>query len=113
MRARGLAVRFDDLYTVSGLLPAAALKEKRKPMEQRETARIHGLLLSRRKFCNRPSLAVFGASLLFLAVGGFFGHRLKTQFFPDDVQYLSFLDVWLPNDVPLTVTNHSAIRWRI
>ena len=52
----------------------------------------------------------FGASLLFLALGGFFGHRLKTQFFPDDVQYLSFLDVWLPNDVPLTVTNRSAIQ---
>jgi len=45
---------------------------------------------------------------LFLALGGFFGHQLKTQFFPDDVQYLSFLDIWLPNDVPLFVTNQTA-----
>ena len=43
-------------------------------------------------------------------MGLFFGHRLKTQFFPDDVQYLSFMDVWLPNDVPLFVTNQSAIQ---
>jgi len=53
---------------------------------------------------------VFAGSLVFLALGGLFGHRLKTQFFPDDVQYLSFLDVWLPNDVPLFVTNQTAIQ---
>ena len=52
----------------------------------------------------------FAVSLLFLALGLFFGHRLKTQFFPDDVQYLSFLDVWLPNDAPLFVTNERVTR---
>jgi len=51
---------------------------------------------------------VFAGSLLFLALGGYFGHLLKTQFFPDDVQYLSFMDIWLPNDVPLFVTNQTA-----
>ena len=43
-------------------------------------------------------------------MGGYLGHQLKTQFFPDDVQYLSFLDIWLPNDAPLFVTNQTATR---
>jgi len=51
---------------------------------------------------------VFAGSLCFIALGGVFANQLKTQFFPDDVQYLSFMDVWLPNDVPLFVTNQTA-----
>src|SRR3974390_114997 len=54
--------------------------------------------------------AVFGASLLFLIGGGLFGSRLKTQFFPEDVQYWFYLDVWLPNDTPLSVTNDAVMR---
>ena len=50
----------------------------------------------------------FVASLAFLAIGALVSQRLKTQFFPDDVQYLSFMDVWLPNDVPLFFTNQTA-----
>jgi multidrug efflux pump subunit AcrB len=53
---------------------------------------------------------VFAGSLVFLVVGGLFAHQLKTQFFPDDVQYLSFLDVWLPNDVALFATNKSVLQ---
>jgi multidrug efflux pump subunit AcrB len=53
---------------------------------------------------------VFAGSLVFLVVGGLFAHQLKTQFFPDDVQYLSFLDVWLPNDVPLFATNKAVLQ---
>jgi multidrug efflux pump subunit AcrB len=52
----------------------------------------------------------FALSLVFLVGGGMLAHGLKTQFFPEDVQYLSFLDVWLPNDVPLFVTNQSALQ---
>jgi multidrug efflux pump subunit AcrB len=36
--------------------------------------------------------------------------HLKQQFFPEDVQYWFYLDVWLPNDVPLTATNDAAVR---
>jgi multidrug efflux pump subunit AcrB len=53
---------------------------------------------------------VFAGSLLFLLLGGYLGYQLKTQFFPDDAQYLSFLDIWLPNDAPLFVTNQTAMR---
>jgi multidrug efflux pump subunit AcrB len=30
--------------------------------------------------------------------------------FPEDVQYWFYLDVWLPNDVPLTATNDAAAK---
>jgi multidrug efflux pump subunit AcrB len=54
--------------------------------------------------------AVFGGSLVFLIIGGLFGSRLKTQFFPEDVQYWFYLDIWLPNETPLSVTNDTAVQ---
>ena len=58
----------------------------------------------------RHRWAVLGGSLVFLTIGGLFGSRLKTQFFPEDVQYWFYLDIWLPNDTPLTVTNDTAMQ---
>ena len=54
--------------------------------------------------------AALGASLLFLIPGAFFATRLKTQFFPEDVQYWFYLDIWLPNDSPLAATNDVAVK---
>jgi multidrug efflux pump subunit AcrB len=54
--------------------------------------------------------AVLGGSLVFLIIGGLFGSRLKTQFFPEDVQYWFYLDIWLPNETPLSVTNDTAVE---
>ncbi|MFN7944117.1 MAG: efflux RND transporter permease subunit [Blastocatellia bacterium] len=50
------------------------------------------------------------ASLVFLALGGFFMSQLKQQFFPKDLSYLSYVDVWLPEDAPLAATNEAAQR---
>src|SRR6267142_4339695 len=47
-------------------------------------------------------------SFVFLVIGVFFASHLKQQFFPEDVQYWFYLDVWLPNDMPLTATNDAA-----
>jgi multidrug efflux pump subunit AcrB len=52
----------------------------------------------------------FAFSLLFLVLGLYVGGKLKTQFFPDDVQYLSYLDMWLPNDAPLIATDRAVQR---
>src|SRR5712675_888777 len=54
--------------------------------------------------------SVLLGSLVFLVIGGFFASHLKQQFFPEDVQYWFYLDVWLPNDVPLTATNDVAAK---
>jgi multidrug efflux pump len=53
---------------------------------------------------------VAAGSLVFLLIGGFAASHLKQQFFPEDVQYWFYLDIWLPNDVPLTATNDAAAR---
>jgi multidrug efflux pump subunit AcrB len=52
--------------------------------------------------------AFLAASLLLLVLGGVLMSQLKTQFFPQDLQYLSYVDVWLPEDAPVTSTNRAA-----
>lgn len=49
-------------------------------------------------------------SLLFLALGGFFLSRLRTEFFPKDLSYLSYVDIWLPEDAPLSATGAKAAQ---
>jgi multidrug efflux pump subunit AcrB len=53
---------------------------------------------------------VIALSLLVLAGGLYFMSRLKTQYFPKDLSYLSYLDVWLPEDASLSATNEAATR---
>jgi multidrug efflux pump subunit AcrB len=53
---------------------------------------------------------VLACSVVFLLIGGFSASHLKQQFFPEDIQYWFYLDIWLPNDVPLTATNDAALR---
>ena len=53
---------------------------------------------------------VFAASLLFLAAGVLIGSRLKTQYFPKDLSYLSTVDVWLPEDASVTATQEAVGR---
>ena len=54
--------------------------------------------------------AVLAFSVLFLVGGGVIATRLKSQFFPEDVQYWSYVDVWLPNDAPLSRANNTSQR---
>jgi multidrug efflux pump subunit AcrB len=53
---------------------------------------------------------VLAGSVVFLVVGGLAGHKLKSQFFPEDVQYWATVDVWLPNDAPLSLTSQTAME---
>lgn len=54
--------------------------------------------------------AVVAASLLPLVLGGFCWTGLRTQFFPKDLSYLSYLDVWLPEGSTVSSTNEAAFR---
>jgi multidrug efflux pump subunit AcrB len=49
-------------------------------------------------------------SLALLAVGVVLFLRLPTQFFPLDLQYLAYVDIWLPNNVALSRTDDVAAR---
>src|SRR5260370_7259775 len=53
---------------------------------------------------------VLAGSVVFLLIGGYSASHLKQQFFPEDVQYWFYLDIWLPNDVPLTATNDTTLK---
>jgi multidrug efflux pump subunit AcrB len=54
--------------------------------------------------------AFLASTLIILALGAFFAKGLKTQFFPQDLQYLSYVDVWLPEDAPVAATNRIALQ---
>jgi multidrug efflux pump subunit AcrB len=58
--------------------------------------------------CINNRWKVLFGSLILLAGGFYVGSRLKTDFFPKDLSYLSYLDVWLPEDSPLSATNDAA-----
>jgi multidrug efflux pump subunit AcrB len=79
-------------------------KKKELPIEERRRKGFSGWYykLGRRAIEHRWRFAA--ASLLFLVLGGFVMSRLKTQFFPKDLQYLSYVEVWLPEDAPLIAT---------
>jgi multidrug efflux pump subunit AcrB len=51
---------------------------------------------------------VLGASVMVLIGGLLIGRQLKPQFFPKDLSYLSYVDVWLPEDAPLSATAAAA-----
>ncbi|QQS46345.1 MAG: efflux RND transporter permease subunit [Acidobacteriota bacterium] len=53
---------------------------------------------------------VLAASLVFLLLGGLLATQLRTEFFPKDLSYLSYLNVWLPEDAPLSATSEVAQR---
>jgi multidrug efflux pump subunit AcrB len=57
--------------------------------------------IQHRKLC----LAV---SLVLLVAGGLVFSTLKPQFFPKDLQYFSYIDVWLPEDSPASATSAVA-----
>jgi multidrug efflux pump subunit AcrB len=54
-------------------------------------------------------IALAGALVLLVAGGGIVT-RLRVQFFPKDLSYLSYVDVWLPEDATIGATNATAMR---
>jgi multidrug efflux pump subunit AcrB len=52
----------------------------------------------------------FAFSLLFLVLGAVALTQLPTSFFPDDVQYISIIDVWLPNNVSVAYSDQVSAR---
>lgn len=87
-----------------------APKKKEPSMEERRTRGFYGFYYRVGQWAIEHRWRVFACSLLFLVAGGFAGHHLKSQFFPEDVQYLFYVDVWLPNDAPLIATDKAAQR---
>jgi multidrug efflux pump subunit AcrB len=83
--------------------PEKSIEERRRSGFTGWYARMVAAALRRRH-------AVLAASLLLLAGGGVLLARAKTQFFPKDLSYLSYIDVWVPEDAPLSVANAAAVE---
>jgi multidrug efflux pump subunit AcrB len=89
------------------LLGYYILRPSRKaapPIEERRKRGFAGWYyrVGRRAIEHRWRVAI--ASLGVLVLGGFIGGRLKPEFFPKDLQYLSYVEIWLPEDAPLIAT---------
>jgi len=86
---------------------------KAAPEESVEERRRHGLMgwyarIARYSIEHRWQF--FFASLIFLVLGVLNFKQLKSAFFPEDVQYWSYIDVWLPNNANLSATNQTALQ---
>ena len=79
-------------------------------MEQRRNSGFYGYYARMAKYSIEHRWKFFTGSLIFLLLGVFIFSRLKTSFFPEDVQYWSYIDVWLPNDSNLGATNEAALK---
>jgi multidrug efflux pump subunit AcrB len=83
-------------------------KTPEPPIEERRVKGFTGFYARTARFAIDHRWKVAVASLLFLVAGGWLFSQLQTSFFPDDVQYWSYVDVWLPNDVNFETTAQAA-----
>lgn len=84
-------------------------KKPEKSLEERRTTGFYGYYARAAKYSIEHRWKFFVGSLLFLAAGFFIISKLNSAFFPQDVQYWSYIDVWLPNDSNLGATNQTAL----
>ncbi len=83
-------------------------KTPEKPIEERRSQGFTGRYARLAKFAIEHRWKVTFASLAFILLSGILFKQLRTSFFPDDVQYWSYADVWLPNAANFDATNQTA-----
>jgi multidrug efflux pump subunit AcrB len=99
--------------SVLPLLAYYLLRPEKKPeksVEEMREAGFYGWYARIARYSIAHRWKFFYSSLVFLVLGLFIFARLKSAFFPEDVQYWSYIDVWLPNDVNLGATNDAALK---
>lgn len=84
--------------------------EKEKSLEELRSTGLMGWYYRVAKHSIEHRWKFFAGSLVFLVIGVWLFGQLKTAFFPEDVQYWSYIDVWLPNDANLDATNQTAVE---
>src|SRR6516165_3996004 len=84
--------------------------EKEKSLEDLRTSGLMGYYARIARFSIDHRWKFFAGSLVFLVLGAVVFKQLKSAFFPEDVQYWSYVDVWLPNNANLGATNQVAQR---
>jgi hypothetical protein len=95
------------------LLGYYLLRPSRKPersVEERRVRGFTGMYYRVGAFAIAYRWWVLVGSLAFLGLGAYVMMHMKTAFFPEDLQYWSYVDIWLPNDTTLSATNKVAIQ---
>ena len=85
-------------------------KKSEQPMSERRELGFTGYYARACRVSIEHRWKFFIGSLAFLVVGLFIFAQLNTAFFPEDVQYWSYLDVWLPNDSNIDATNQTSLQ---
>jgi multidrug efflux pump subunit AcrB len=83
-------------------------KKTEKTLEEKRNSGFYGWYHKRVGWAIQHRWKVLAASCVFLAIGVVFALNLKTQFFPDDVQYWSYVDLYLPNGTSIAQTRDAA-----
>jgi multidrug efflux pump subunit AcrB len=88
------------------LISSFLLKSKLEtPIEERRKHGFTGWYFRTSKKAIEHRKLCLASSLALLVVGGLVFSTLKPQFFPRDLQYFSYIDVWLPEDSSLSATS--------
>jgi len=93
------------------LLGHALLREHELPLAQwahRRERGVAGFYVRGVRWAIDHRYAVLLAAAAVLAAGVAAGPRLKTAFFPKDLSYLSYVDIWLPENATLEATDEAA-----
>lgn len=83
--------------------PAPSIEERRAKGFTGAYFKFGGYLIKRRWW-------VFSLSIIPLVGSLWLVTELKPQFFPNDLSYLFYVDVWLPEDTPIRVTDETAAK---
>ncbi|MEM7009492.1 MAG: efflux RND transporter permease subunit, partial [Thermodesulfobacteriota bacterium] len=85
-------------------------KKKELTLEEKRTQGFTGHYYRIANWAIDNRKKAFAISLVFFVVGGLIASNIKTSFFPSDVQYLSYVDVWMPNGATLASTNETVVQ---
>jgi len=75
------------------------------PIEYRRTHGVTGMYYRLGRYTLEHRKAFVTGSFAFLALGVVIGQHLGSAFFPEDVQYLAYVDIWLRNGAAISDTN--------
>ncbi len=87
------------------------LRANKKPpssIEELRTRGFYGMYYRVGSFLIDNRWKAFLLSLVVVVAGFWIQSRLKPQFFPKDLSYLSYVDLWLPEDASITTTDEAA-----
>jgi len=85
-------------------------KKNELTLEEKRSKGFTGFYYRIAKMAIENRKKAFAISLVFFVIGGLVASTLKSSFFPLDVQYLSYVDVWMPNEATLSSTNDTVIK---